>query len=579
MIGVFGWFSLSSCVIFFLLAAIVYFFNRRVMLNRIFIFAMLFGGYSLFTSFMVLQAGSVETAYFWNKVGFLWPFFVTLLVHFALVFTENGLINDKRIYGFLYLPATAFSLLDLTTNQLAGPPIKEYWGFVVPGSGSWLGAVCNIWSATLSLFALLICIRYYFRLNDVVKKKQAGIVTAGLAYPLIVAIFVQIASFMLRLVIPNNGTGSNAILGVFVVYAIWKYGLFNLNPSVAAENIITAMPDSFVLADLDGKIFRVNQSLSNLLGYQENELNEKSIGVLCKHEEHGKLILAEIREKREVRNYETVCKTKLDSLKSVSLSGSVVKSKSGQDIGIACIIHDLTVRKMMEEKLVKAERFAAIGELAGMIGHDLRNPLTSIQGAAYYLKRKHSGEMDASGKEMLDTIERSVRYSNKIINDLLDYSREVHLEISECTPKSLLHESLSLIEMPSHIQLFDFTQSEPALMVDVEKVKRVFVNLIKNGVDAMPKAGRLEVSSTQQEGYVDIAFIDNGVGIPEDVKTKLFSPLFTTKAQGMGFGLAICKRIVDSHGGKISLESGIGEGTKITVSLPFHVKTQTPKAN
>ena len=109
--------------------------------------------------------------------------------------------------------------------------------------------------------------------------------------------------------------------------------------------------------------------------------------------------------------------------------------------------------KQTQARLVKTERLAAIGELAGMVGHDLRNPLTGIKNSAYYLKKKGAEISEVQAKEMLDTIDRCVDYSNKIVNDLLDYSREIHLELKECSPKILLFESLAMIQVPEKVKL------------------------------------------------------------------------------------------------------------------------------
>lgn len=229
--------------------------------------------------------------------------------------------------------------------------------------------------------------------------------------------------------------------------------------------------------------------------------------------------------------------------------------------------------KQAQAKLVKSERLAAIGELAGMVGHDLRNPLTSIKGAAYFLKAKYNSELDAVGKDMLATIDNSINYSNKIINDLLEYSRDIKLELSEATPRTLLKTALSLVQVPEGIKIVDDTSDVPPLKVDLAKMNRVFMNIIKNAFDAMPNGGTLRVENTEKTGNWEMRFSDTGVGMTTETLSKLWTPLFTTKAKGMGFGLAICKRIVNAHGGKISVESAMGQGTQFIISLPVDPET------
>jgi signal transduction histidine kinase len=233
------------------------------------------------------------------------------------------------------------------------------------------------------------------------------------------------------------------------------------------------------------------------------------------------------------------------------------------------ITKNITGRKQMEQQLFKSERLAAIGELAAMIGHDLRNPLTGIIGAAYYLRTKASLKMDPKAREMLEIIEKDIAHSNKIINDLLEYSHEIKLEVTETTPKQLAREAFALVTVPENVQVINLAEDEPKLKVDVDKLTRTFANVIKNAFDAMPVGGTLTVRCKRQDGNLNFIFGDTGVGMSKEVLDKIWSPLFTTKAKGMGFGLPICKRVIEAHGGKISVESAVGKGSTFTVTVPI----------
>jgi PAS domain S-box-containing protein len=229
--------------------------------------------------------------------------------------------------------------------------------------------------------------------------------------------------------------------------------------------------------------------------------------------------------------------------------------------------------KQAQEKLVKTERLAAIGELAGMVGHDLRNPLTGIKNSAYYLKKKGAQISEVQAKEMLNTIDRCVDYSNKIVSDLLDYSREIRLDLQECSLRKLLAEALDMMNMPEKVEILNDVPEELHLRVDSDKIKRVFINLVKNAIDAMPNGGKLTIAGKQvSDCSLELSFSDTGTGINEEIMPKLFSPLSTTKAQGMGFGLAICKRIIEAHGGKITVKTAKGKGTAFTIILPIESK-------
>jgi len=222
-----------------------------------------------------------------------------------------------------------------------------------------------------------------------------------------------------------------------------------------------------------------------------------------------------------------------------------------------------------------SQRLAAIEELAGMVGHDLRNPLAGINGAVYYLRTRYESKMDAKGKEMLKIIEDNIAYSDKIVNDLLEYSRRIKLECVDTTAKTLIKESLSIMNIPKNIELNDLTKDETELTVDADKVKRVVVNLIKNAVEAMPQGGSLTIRSMKIGNGVKLILTDTGNGMARETLNKIGSPLFTTKAKGMGFGLSISKRLIEAHGGSISFESIPGKGTTVTIFIPTRVKAET----
>lgn len=225
--------------------------------------------------------------------------------------------------------------------------------------------------------------------------------------------------------------------------------------------------------------------------------------------------------------------------------------------------------KEAQERIIRAERLAAIGQVATMIGHDLRNPLTSIANATYYLKIKLGSNMDEKVKEAIGLIERNVEYSSKILSDLTEYSREIFLRPTKTTPRKMLRNSLSLVEIPCNVEVLDLTLDEPEIMVDVERMKRVFVNIIRNALDAMPNGGRLTIKSAIKDGFIEFSFADTGVGMNKEVLENIWTPFFTTKPRGLGLGLAICKRIVEAHGGRISATSEVGRGSTFTVTLPI----------
>jgi len=239
------------------------------------------------------------------------------------------------------------------------------------------------------------------------------------------------------------------------------------------------------------------------------------------------------------------------------------------------------LEEMVEErtkKLQDAQRLATIGETAGMVGHDIRNPLQSIEGAVYLAKDELKSLPAESQErkelnEILEIIEHQATYIDHIVADLQDFSRTPMPQPRETDIQELTVESLSMIEIPEDIQVGTvFQENLPKSNVDPVFIKRVLVNLIENAVQAMPNGGKLTLKVFCDEESTCICVEDTGVGIPEEHKAKMFTPLFSTKAKGQGFGLSVCKKLVEAHSGEITFESETGKGSTFTIKLPFKKK-------
>jgi PAS domain S-box-containing protein len=568
-VNVYAWLSLSASVATMLLGIIVYSLNRRKLLNKLFMLTALAGFYWTFTEFMMWQASNVEIADVWNHLGFLWPFFVVLVVHFSLAYTESKWIKNKLVNLVLYAPAVFFALIDLTTDMINGLPILKYWGYEDTSPSTFVYSLSTFWVALLPVLALLICFAFYLRADDETKRQQSKLVTLGFAIPIFTYLITNVMFPMLDIDVPNLGHFATLFFGIFVAYAILKYELFTLDAAVAAENIVSTMPDSLILADKKGKILRVNKRLVDFLGYSKDELTGEPIVVLLAEEQSFEDILNELQENRIIRNRELIFITKFGDKKNVLLSSSMVRSKTDREIVLTCVVHDITEYKEMEARLLKSEKFAAIGELATMVAHDLRNPLQGISTAVHIVRKATEKLGDEKVFSMLQHIDDSVDYSEKIVRDLLDYSADLKLYQVETNPKSIVTKALSGMIVPVNVKVVDEAQSSPRVDLDIDKIRRVIVNLVSNSFDAMPEGGTLMIASREVEGNLELSFADTGVGIPKEKMDKLWKPFFTTKAKGMGLGLPICKRIVEAHGGEILVESVEGRGTKFTLLLPI----------
>jgi signal transduction histidine kinase len=220
-----------------------------------------------------------------------------------------------------------------------------------------------------------------------------------------------------------------------------------------------------------------------------------------------------------------------------------------------------------KKELEQAKRLAAIGETAAMVGHDLRNPLQAIINRLYLVKRKTSLSKDVV--DYMDDIEKETFYMNKIVSDLQDYGRLRKLNLGMHDLRILTEETLSIVEVPENIKVSLEIKNGFRLWVDIDLMKRVLTNLVKNALQAMPKGDSLRIRGLRLKDMAYISIIDVGQGISEETLPKLFQPLFTTKAQGQGLGLAVCKRIVEAHKGSIEVQSVEGKGSTFTVKIPF----------
>lgn len=284
-------------------------------------------------------------------------------------------------------------------------------------------------------------------------------------------------------------------------------------------------------------------------------------------------------------------------------SANIFDSEGKRIVATIAQGHDITQRRELEEKLAEyaqhleelveektkqlkiAERFAAIGQTAGMVGHDIRNPLQAIVGAVYLareeIKTLQTGtEQKTVLNEVLDTIGEQVNYINKIVSDLQDFSHPSVPSAQETDIRALLTSIVSGIKVSEKVEVAIHVEDTlNDVMIDPLLIKRIASNLIDNSIQAMPEGGKLTINAALKSGNLRLTVEDTGTGISEENKSKMFAPLFTTKAKGQGFGLAVAKKMVESMNGGISFQSEVGRGTIFTVEIPPQNKPDTSQSS
>ncbi|MCL4429824.1 MAG: PAS domain-containing protein [Chloroflexi bacterium] len=349
--------------------------------------------------------------------------------------------------------------------------------------------------------------------------------------------------------------------------------------------------------DVESGKIRILRGAEQLVGYKSDEIDFTVNWVLNRmHPDDVPHVLAQLKAATENPNIEKYILEyrflhKNGNYIVVKDTAKAVKDSAGKTIRFIGGIRNITQRRMDKEKieqyskqleqiveertkqLIISERFAAIGQVAGMVGHDIRNPLQALMSEVYLLKSDISmlpeGEAQQEMKMGLESIEKNVGYINKIIADLQDYSRQLNPEYTEVDLADLIVSVFETIPIPEKITLSFDIKTLPKLNADPTFIRRALTNLVNNAIQAMPNGGKLEIAGFERERSVYILVTDTGVGIPDEVKNKLFTPMFTTKAKGQGLGLAVVKRLVEAQGGSISFESAIDKGTKFVIKLPL----------
>lgn len=324
-----------------------------------------------------------------------------------------------------------------------------------------------------------------------------------------------------------------------------------------------------------------NASAEKLFGFNKSEVVGKNFESILRPEVYGSSFPELLKRAYTTgKFYAKAIMYKKDSAR-VYVELNVFKIKSRRD-GFIALIRDVSLQKSINdllkeyslklETLVKekdkmlkeSERLATIGRVTSMIGHDLRNPLQSIVNLIYLAK---TNTKDKKLLSYLDGISEQVEYMHKIILDLQDFTTPITVRVQSFRTEELISVILRSVDIPENICVVKNLMA-PTIKTNWVSFVRIMQNLILNAVQAMPNCGTLAIEVFDEENFVVVRVSDTGVGIPKEHFDKIFEPYFTTKAKGMGLGLAVVKRLVDFLNGQISFESEVGKGTTFTIKLP-----------
>ena len=350
------------------------------------------------------------------------------------------------------------------------------------------------------------------------------------------------------------------------------------------NKLIEASPDGIIVTDSKGDIIMYNKAAEQLLGYSSDELigraNIKDLYPRGLARKVREMMLDEKFGKRGVLPpTELYVKNRAGEVIDISLSASILFDEKGEELAEIGIFKDLSEMVMVKRKLretqdqlVQAERLAAMGRLTSQIAHEVNNPLYGIMNTLELLKAEIPET--SRRRKLLDMSLSEVDRLSIMLKNMLTFSRPEEEARKEVSINSFLEGILMLMEKQlreSNIKLVTtFDETVPAIMVSPGQMRQVFLNIIKNGMEAMPHGGALSVATKMEDNLLRVIIRDTGIGMSEEIREKIFDAFFTTKEQvrGVGLGLSVCYGIIQDHGGTIDVESAPAKGSTFTVLLP-----------
>ncbi|MDR2489573.1 MAG: histidine kinase [Desulfovibrio sp.] len=256
----------------------------------------------------------------------------------------------------------------------------------------------------------------------------------------------------------------------------------------------------------------------------------------------------------------------------ISLTAAIMKNEDGTFLGNLFILRDITEMRRLHAEMQRNDRLAALGRLASGVAHEIRNPLSTIKGVAMYMAKRMppGGREEEAANRMIDEVGRL----DRVVSELLEFARPRTVTISEKNMRDVIAHALQLVEADIRAKQITVSVSHkhepPVAFIDPERFTQVLLNLFLNAIQAMNSGGELRVTTQflPENGSLRLTVSDTGPGIPEERRSAVFTPYFTTKAKGTGLGLAIVSQIVENHGGTITVDNLPDSGAEFTIILP-----------
>jgi PAS domain S-box-containing protein len=352
---------------------------------------------------------------------------------------------------------------------------------------------------------------------------------------------------------------------------------------MAAEmsGILENSADAIVGIDSQGRIRVWNNGARTMFGYPLDKAIGRHIDDVIlpdgdQFRSEAEFIWSRLGEGRVLSNYQTRRIDRGGRIFPVSMTQTPIRDDQGRHIGYSLIIRDTSSQEKLEEQMRRSERLATVSVLTGGLAHELGNPLTVIVNRLEWMRRKALQTTDETVLDDLGILDKNVARLDSLIRDFLESSREEPDEIQPVHLNTIAESVIGLLERSHRARgihlVTDLESGLPSFDGSEQAVETVCTNLVLNALDATPQGGTVTVRTRlADEDRVELAVVDTGCGVPEEFRTRVFEPFFTTKrsGEGTGLGLAVCRAIVDKHGGSIAIKSEPEAGSQFVASFPI----------
>lgn len=528
----------------------------KLMLFRVIIVTLLLG------TIIVIQIKKGQT-FFIAPNNFL--FYLIGITYITNICYASLIKRVKRLHllGFIQILGDVFFV---TALVYATGGIESFFNFgyflVIIGGSILLYKKGGIFFASLSsiLYGLFLDLEYYQIIHPMYINPGPHIYSS---YYVFYRIFIGIASFYIIAFLTNYLSEElrkkgEALKQKEIDYE--KLYIFN-------KNIMESIESGLLVTDLSERITFINRAGEEILGLKREKIINKEFKKVFDNITANASLLLNSKQPRVELGFEIEDKKKI-----IGFSRSILKDNEGEKIGNIFIFKDLTYIKEMEQFMRLTEKMAGVGQMAAGIAHEIRNPLTSISGAVQLIKEEIP--LNEDNKNLMNIIIKETDRLNSLLSDFLLFVQPAPQKMEKIDLSSLMLETLELFKnsgsLNQKIQVEFDAKKNLFIIGDQNQLKQVFWNLILNSVQSMEDGGKLSIKmyENKKNREINLNISDTGCGITKADKEKIFEPFYTSKKKGTGLGLSITHRIVQSHKGRIIVESEVGKGTTFNLFFP-----------